>query len=158
MRIAILCALSLVLLAGCPKEKRALNAARKAVEIAAQTVDLVDSEVASLYAEAGTTALAACEDRTCYDSAMRRWDKTVRGVVAMKGSLLLVETSLDAWEAGSPNGRANLLSAAACFLEGLLQLQGLLDGLGVNAPALDHGLEYTEGLFGLNSVACTGVL
>ena len=156
MKLQII-ALALVALAlvGCPRETRALNAARKAVEVAAQTVDLVDAEVAALYRVEADAALEACETRTCYRDKLRRWDKTVVAVVAMKHSLLLVEHSLDTWEAGSPNGQNNLLGAAACFAQALVDLQSLLTELDVNAPALDHGLDYIDNLFGSGSFACT---
>lgn len=149
--ILSLCALTL---AGCPKERRALNGARKAVEVAAQTVDLIDAEVASLYADAATTALAACETRACYDSALRRWNKTVQAVNSMKFSLLSVENALDAWEAGSPNGHNNLLEAVACFAESLASLSALLTELDVHAPSLDRGLGYIDNLFGSGGLAC----
>jgi len=140
---------------GCPRETRALNAARKAVEVAAMTVDLVDAEVATLYRTEADAALVACETRTCYRNKLRRWDKTVAAVVTMKHSLLIVENSLDTWEAGSPNGQNNLLGAAACFAQALAELQALLTELDVRAPALDHGLEYIDNLFGTGSFACT---
>lgn len=142
------------LLGGCPKEKRALDTARKAVEVAAQTVALVDSEVANLFAGASAEALAACETRACYDAKMRRWDKTVLAVVSMKNSLLLVENALDAWEAGSPNGHNNLLGAAACFTDSLLRLQALLADVGAETPALDQGLSFVDNLFGHGGFAC----
>jgi hypothetical protein len=143
-----------VLVSGCPKEKRALNGARKAVEIAAQTVDLVDAEVASLYTTASDHLFRYCETQVCYDSGMRRWNKTVVAVNSMKFSLLSVENSLDAWEAGSPNGQNNLLGAVACFAESLVNLSALLDELDVKASALDNGLDYINNLFG-SSLACT---
>lgn len=154
MRIAILCTVALLALSGCPKEKRALNAARKSVEVAAQTVRLVDKEVATLYAGAADSCLDASLTREIYDACIARWDKTVQGVASMKQSLLLVEVALDAWEAGSPNGRLDLRGAAACFLETLVRLQGLLDGLGANTPALNSGINYGTDLFGLDGVAC----
>lgn len=144
--LVLLLALS-TLLVGCPKEKRALNAARKAVEAAAQTLDLVDAEQANLYTEAAADALAACETRACYDAAMRRWDKTVLAVNSAKLSLLMVENALDAWEAGSPNGYNSLAGAAACFVESLLDLQRLLRDLDAPTPVLDQGLGYLETLF-----------
>jgi hypothetical protein len=149
----VLLALTLVLsvfLVGCPKEKRALNYARKAVEASALTVDLVDSEVADLYAGAATEALAACDDRACYSAAMRKWDKTVLAVNSMKRSLLIVEGSLDAWEAGSPNGQNNLLNAAGCFLGSMVELHIMLNDLGAKAPALDQGLTFVNNIFGAN--------
>jgi len=143
-----------VVLAGCPKEKRALNAARKAVEVAASTVDLVDAEVSTMYTAAATECLESSDDRPAYETCVRRWNKTVLAVVSMKNSLLLVENSLDAWEAGSPNGRNNLLSAVACFSESLLRLQDILSDLGANTPALDQGLDYVDNLFGHSGFAC----
>ena len=153
LRLLTLSLIALTLV-GCPKEKRALNAARKAVEVAAQTVDLVDAEVADLYGEASATALRECESRMCYDAALFRWNKTILAVNSMHRSLLLIETSLDAWEAGSPNGHNNLLGAAACFADSLATLSLLLDELDVNAPALDHGLDYVDNLFGTSGFAC----
>ena len=85
---------------------------------------------------------------------MRRWDKTVAAVVTMKHSLLTVENSLDAWEAGSPNGQNNLLGAAACFADALVNLHALLTELDVNAPSLTHGLDYIDNLFGASGLAC----
>ncbi len=154
MKALILILMGSILLVGCPREKRALNGARKAVEIAAQTVDLVDSEVAILYTEAAVDAIVDCVDSECYSSKMRRWDKTVLAVVTMKTSLLLVENTLDVWEAGSPNGRNSLLGAAACFIESMVKLQTLLAGLDVKAPALDSGLNYTDELFGTGGIVC----
>lgn len=156
MKVTLFAALAVTVLvaSGCPREKRALNAARKAVEVAAQTVDLVDAEVADLYGEASAAALGACETRACYDAALRRWDKTVLAVNSMHRSLLLIETSLDAWEAGSPNGHNNLLGAAACFADSLATLSLLLDELDVQAPALDHGLDYVDNLFGTTGFLC----
>jgi hypothetical protein len=154
MRLAILCSLALVLLAGCPREKRALNAARKAVEVAAQTVALVDAEHAAMYLEASSAALELCPDRACYDAHMKRWNKTVLAVSSMKQSLLTVEVALDAWEAGSVNGALNLRGAAACFLETLVRLQDLLTDLGADAPSLNHGISYGSDLFGLGGTAC----
>lgn len=151
--LVILLACSMFLV-GCPKEKRALNGARKAVEVAAQTVDLVDAEVAVLYTDASDTAIAECDTLACYDSEMRRWSKTVLAVSSMKTSLLLVENALDAWEVGSPNGHNNLLGAAACFAESLVQLHALLTDLDVKAPALDHGLDYIDNIFGSSGFAC----
>lgn len=153
LRITILALMALVLV-GCPREKRALEASRKAVEVAAMTVDLVDQQVASLFLEASSAALEACETRTCYRDLMRKWDKAVIAVVGMKSSLHLVETSLDAWEAGSPIGQSSLLGAAACFLDSLSLLQDLLSDLDVSAPALNHGLDYVDALFGLSGTAC----
>jgi hypothetical protein len=140
----LVCSLFLV---GCPKEKRALNAARKAVEVAAQTVDLVDTETANLYRVAATECLEASSTQKEYSACMVKWDKMVPAVGAMKNSLLLVEHALDAWEAGSPNGENNLLGAAGCLHESLLRLQGILRELGVDAPHLDFGLTYIAGLF-----------
>jgi hypothetical protein len=136
-----------VFLVGCPKEKRALNAARKAVEVAAQTVALVDTETANLYRDAANVCLEASSTSPEYVACMVKWDKMVLSVGAMKNSLLLVEHSLDAWEAGSPNGENNLLGAAGCFHESLLRLQAILRDLGVDAPHLDFGLTYISGLF-----------
>lgn len=154
MRLAVLAAVALVALTGCPKEKRALSAARKSVEVAAQTVALIDREVADLYAPEAAQCLQAHETREGYQECMKRWDKTVLGVASMKQSLLLVEVALDAWEAGSPNGRDSLRDAAACFLESLVRLQTLLDDLGAETPALDSGIDYGRDLFGLHGVAC----
>lgn len=157
LRTLIACAALLVLATGCPKEKRALNASRKAVEVAAQTVDLVDSEFSSLYSGAAPLALEQCETRACYDDKMAKWNKGVLAVASMKQSLLAVEVALDAWEAGSPNGRADLGGAAACFLETLIRLQGLLTDLGVKSPGLDRGIGYGIDLFGFDSgIECPG--
>ena len=154
MRLAILAALSLIVLSGCPREKRALEVSRKSVEVAAQSVALVDAEVASLYETAAAAALEECADRACYDAEVARWNKTVLAVGTMKRSLLTVEVALDAWEAGSPNGRLALRDAAACFLETLFRLQGLLSELDVRSPGLDQGIGYGVDLFGLDGVAC----
>lgn len=157
MRFALICTLALsVLLVGCPKEKRAQNHARKAVEAAALTVDLVDAEVADLYQDAAASALVACDERPCYDAAMRRWDKTVLAVNSMKRSLLIVEGALDAWQSGSPNGQANLLGSAGCFLGTMVELHVLLVDLGARAPALEQGLSFVDNLFGGN-LACPPV-
>lgn len=139
-----------VLLVGCPKEKRALNYARKAVEASAMTVDLVDSEVADLYADAAADALAACDDRACYDAALRKWNKTVLAVNSMKRSLHIVEGALDAWAAGSPSGQANMLNAAGCFLGSMVELHIMLVDLGAKAPALEQGLNFVNNIFGAN--------
>lgn len=144
----------LVLAAGCPKEKRALNIARKSVEISAQTVLLADLEVSFLYTDAAASALDNCTDRACYDGVMRRWDKTVVAVNSMKVSLLSLETALDAWEAGSPNGQDNLLGAAACFVKTMVNVQVLLAELGTDVPSINQGLATVSGLFGEGGIAC----
>jgi hypothetical protein len=150
--IILLLACSMLLM-GCPKEKRALNVARKAVEASAMTVDLIDAEASDLYTEAAASALASCETRVCYDSSMRKWNKTVLAVSSMKRSLLIVEGSLDAWEAGSPNGQNNLLNAAGCFLGSMVELHLLLNDVGARAPALEQGLSFVYNLFGA-SLSC----
>ena len=137
MRFALVTLLACsMFLVGCPKEKRAINAARKAVEVAAQTVDTVDAEHAALYTDAAATCLASHETSTGYRACVSKWDKTVLAVNSMKLSLLMVENSLDAWEAGSPNGFNNLIGAAACFTDSLLNLQGLLREVGAATPYL----------------------
>lgn len=158
MRLALIVLLALsTLLAGCPREKRALNAARKAVEAAAQTVDLVDAEHASLYEAAAEACLEASSTRPEYDACIYKWDKTVLAVSSMKLSLLLVENALDTWEAGSPNGHNNLLSAAGCFTESLLRLQDLLRELDAPTPVLDRGLDYISDIFKGGLVCSNGV-
>jgi hypothetical protein len=154
VRTLIACAALLLLVAGCPKEKRALHAARKSVEVAAQTVALVDSEFSSLYAGSAPEALELCETRECYEERMAKWNRGVVAVASMKQSLLVVEVTLDAWEAGSPNGQLDLRGAAACFLETLIRLQVLLSDLGVNSPGLDRGIGYGLDLFGIEGTAC----
>jgi hypothetical protein len=155
MRLLTAIALCLCVFAfGCPKEKRALNGARKAVEVAAETVLTVDKAVAVLYSEASAEALAACETRECYDAQLYHWNKTVVAVAMMKLNLLVVEASLDAWEAGSPNGRDNLRDAAACFLESLVRLEASLNVVGADVPALNNGISLGRDLFGLGGVAC----
>ena len=154
MKALLLILMGSLILVGCPKEKRALDTARKAVEITAQTVDLIDSEVSMLYTEAALLVLSNCSESACYELQMRRWNKTVLAVASMRTSILFIETSLDAWEAGSPNGRNSLLGAAACFIESMFELQILLRGLDANAPALDQGLDYVGDLFGTGAVSC----
>lgn len=155
MRLLQISALALlVLAAGCPKEKKALNIARKSVEIAAHTVLLVDLEVSLLYEDARTAALAECAERVCYADKMVRWDKTVLAVDSMKLSLLTLDTALDAWEAGSPNGRDNLLGAAACFVETMVNVQSLLAVLGTDVPIINQGLATVSGMFGSSGIAC----
>jgi len=155
MRLLQILALSfLVLAAGCPKEKRALNIARKSVEISAQTVQLADLQVSFLYQDAAETCLASWDTRASYDACIAKWDKTVLAVNAMKISLLSLETALDAWEAGSPNGRDNLLGAAACFVETMVNVQSLLAVLGTDVPAINQGLATVSGMFGEGGIAC----
>ena len=155
MRLVLVALLALsVFMVGCPKERRALDVARKAVEATAQTVDLIDAEAAALYTAAAGEALAACDTRPCYASAMRKWNKTVLAVNSMKLSLLVVENALDAWAAGSPNGQNNLLGAAACFFDSMVDLHILLAELDAPAPVLEQGLDYVRNLFGTSGYAC----
>ena len=150
MRIAILCALSLVLLAGCPKERRALDASRKAVELSAETLAVVDAEYGRVYAEKAAVALEQCETRGCYRDRMRGLDKGVRAVDTAKLSLLAIQSSLDAWEAGSPNGQTNFRRAAGCFLHTLVGLQHLLVELGVNMPNLETTIQIGIDMLGFD--------
>lgn len=153
VRLFIL-ALCMLTLAGCPREKRALEASRRAVEVTAQLVAIVDTEVSTGYTAAANDALVDCSTSDCYRGKMAKWDKTVVAVTTMKSSLLLVETSLDAWEAGSPNGKRNLLDAAACFVDTLVHLQSLLADVGARTATLTHAVAYADALFGLDGSTC----
>lgn len=154
MKKLLVLALGLLVLSGCPREKRALDASRKAVEAAAELVHLVDVEVALEYKLVAEATLAECDTSSCYDEKMGKWNKTVFAVAQMKSSLHVVELALDSWEAGSPNGRDNLRSAAACFLDTLTQLQVLLSDVGAKTSTLTHGLSFARDLFDLEGGAC----
>lgn len=145
-------ALCLVALVGC-REGKGMKAARAAVSMSAQTVAQVDAAFASLYEEAALQALEACEDQACYTDAMRKWDKGVQAVNGMKLSLLAVETSLDAWEAGASNRQFH--EAALCFLATLQDLDRLFDDLGVALPRdfLQRAIETGLALFNINPEA-----
>lgn len=162
MRVAVLAALALVMLSGCPKERRALNAARKAVELSAETVAVVDVEVAAVYTATAEAALAECENavdgRACYAAATRGASRAVQAVKSAKLSLLAIQSALDAWEAGSPNGRANFREAAGCFLHTLIGLDVLLGDLGINLPNLTTTITVGLDLLGFDESAavCPG--
>lgn len=154
MKRLVIMALSLLVLTGCPREKRAMEVSRKAVEVTAQLVQVVDQQVAGDYALAAAAALEACDTSTCYAGKMNKWNKAIQAVASMKTSLLIVEGSLDAWAAGSPNGAQNMRDAAACFLSTLGQLQRLLSDVGARTSTLAHVLAVGQSLFGLTSDAC----
>lgn len=143
----------LVTATGCPKDKRGLKAARMAVSLAAETVQQVDVSYTLLYEDASLEALAACEEQDCYVELMRRWDKGVRAVEGLKLSLLSVETSLDAWEAGASN--AQFHEAALCFVASLQTLDALFDSLGVRLPQdfLQRAIDHALALFNINPQA-----
>ena len=153
-RITLTLLCCMVLISGCEREKKAIKTARKALEVAAQTVQLVDEQTADLYTEASLSALEACGTRVCYETEMARWDKMVKASVAMKRSLLTVEIALDAWEAGSPNGSADIRRAAGCFIGAMLELESLIQGLGAEVQGLGIGIQHGKDLFGLTGEEC----
>lgn len=142
------------LLSGCPKEKRALEVSRKTVELTAQVVVTVDREVATLYAEAAQEALAACETRLCYNGKMENWDKTAKAVAGAQASLKALDTALDVWESGSPNGQQNFLRAAGCLFDTLLHVSSLLDVVGVDVPNLGIAIDLGRNLLGSTGITC----
>lgn len=138
----------LVFAVGCPKEKRAIEAAQKAVELSAETVDVLDVEFNKFQMEAGEQALEECPDSECFYKRMEPYQKGTTVIASMKLSLLTLDSTLEAWEAGSPNGRSNFREAAACFLYTLMRLDQLLEGVGVDLPNLQYAIDTGVDLLG----------
>lgn len=108
---------------------RSERRARTALDVAAHAVVAADDALAPRYREAHVAALDAATTASDYDARMTRWNRAEESIRAAGGTLLSVQTTLDATHA-----RGGALGIAGCMALALRQMRGALSDVGVDPP------------------------
>lgn len=140
MRVFFL--LPFLLLVGCA-QSWTIDTAQLALTTGAEVVQVLDERIAPELTRAAEEADAETETQEAYLARLQPWQYVVVGLTLTRQSFLAAQRGLDAWRSGSD---AQWLSAAACILAGLLELERALPAVHVQVPGeVSHWLGLFRG-------------
>lgn len=136
MRALVLAAIGLVLVAGPGCRRGDIREARRLLEVAAHQVELLDLEIADLYAQKAAECLASSGGWEEYDSCVAPWDLAVTKTKELRRGLFSVQAGLDTWVASKDS--ASFKRASCQFFELVEELRTLLSRHGAEVQNLDY--------------------
>ncbi len=122
--------LPLLFVLGC-QSAWTIDTAQVALTTGAEVVQALDEHVAPELTRAAEQADAETQTQEAFLERMAPWQHVVVGLTLTRQSFLVAQRGLDAWRAGSDS---QWLSAAACILAGLLELERALPTVHVEVP------------------------
>jgi len=127
MRHLVLLAVALLMVVSTGCRPRDIREARHVVAASAQSLQLVDLQLAEEYKDAADVCLHGSQSRAQYDKCIDDWDYASELLSRTRLQLFQVQYSIDLWEA---TGKADQFKREACvYLEKAAELQTLLDTL-----------------------------
>jgi len=107
------------------------QAVRQTLSVTATAVAATDGRLAPRYSDAAEECLAEARTRSGYEHCMRDFDAATDALEASRSSLLALESTADAWDAG---GEEDWPSLTSCVVIILTRLRDALAVVGVEVP------------------------